>query len=77
MTNRPKSELCRRIGCEVYRRRHARGWSQEKLAEHADCTRNTISFVERGLFNVSAEMLLNLAKAFGTNIQGFSRSAKI
>jgi len=73
----PKSELCKRIGREVCSRRNAKGWSQEELAERADCSRNTISFVERGQYNTSADLLSRLAHAFGTNIQGFSRSAGI
>jgi len=77
MSNCPKSELCRRIGCEVFKRRQEKGWSQEELSVRAHCTRNTISFVERGHNNVSADLLLRLANAFGTNIHGFSGSAKI
>ena len=73
----PNKQLLMQIAREVCSRRHDKGWTQEELAERADCSRNTISFVERGHNNVSADLLWRLSKAFGTNIHGFSGTAKI
>ena len=57
-----------RLAREVSNRRHDKGWTQEQLAERADCCRNTISFVEQGRSDLSADLLSRLSKAFDTDI---------
>jgi transcriptional regulator with XRE-family HTH domain len=64
----PNKELLMRIAREVCSRRHDKGWTQEELAERADCCRNTISFIEQGRTDLSADLLLRLSKAFDTDI---------
>lgn len=43
--------------------RHARGWSQEKLAEEADMHRTYLAGIERGVRNPSLRNLIKLARA--------------
>ena len=46
--------------------RHARGWSQEKLAEEADMHRTYLAGIERGVRNPSLRNLIKLARALRT-----------
>ena len=77
MSVRIEPEVCRKLGLAIKRRRLARGLSQEKLAERADCHRNQVGFVERGEVSVSFSTLYRLAQALETTIASLSRSAKV
>ncbi len=77
MRKTPISEPCRRLGCVVRYRRHKLGYSQAKLAELADCHDNHIGFVERGVHNLSVDLLIRLASALNTSVASLLRSAKI
>jgi len=68
MKKAPNKEFLMQIAREVCNRRHDKGWTQEQLAERVDCCRNTISFVEKGRTDLSADLLLRLTKAFDTDI---------
>ena len=48
--------------------RGRRGWSQEELAERAGVSRNTISDIEKGDKFARPKTLVNLAKAFETEV---------
>jgi XRE family transcriptional regulator, regulator of sulfur utilization len=56
------------LGNRIKDLRTARGWSQEKLAEHAAIDRSYVAGVEVGARNPSLKMLEKLAKAFGVPI---------
>jgi transcriptional regulator with XRE-family HTH domain len=56
------------FGAEVRRRRKARGWSQEELAEAAGCSRNTIWRVEKGDATVQVETMQGIAEALLTSV---------
>ncbi|MCL2127265.1 MAG: helix-turn-helix transcriptional regulator [Treponema sp.] len=49
-------------------RRERRGWSQEKLAEKAGVSRNAISDIENGDKFARAKTLVNIARAFETEV---------
>ncbi len=47
--------------------RHARGWSQEKMAEKCGLHRTYVGAIERGERNVTLETLNELATALGVS----------
>ena len=53
------------FGDEVRRRRQARGWTLEKLAERAELTAHYLSTVETKKRDVSVSTVEKLAKALG------------
>ena len=56
------------LGRNVISRRKDRKWSQEKLAETVNVSRNVISDIETGQRFVRAQTLVNLANAFETEV---------
>ncbi len=52
------------LGQRVGALRHARGWSQEQLAEAAELDRSYIGGIEVGARNPSLQALVKLARAF-------------
>ena len=68
-TNRMK------LGKAIRARRKGLGLSQEKLAEHIDCHRNYVGFVERGEHNVTVEMVVRFAEALGCRASDVIREA--
>jgi len=57
-----------RLALRVRALRHARGWSQEVLAELACLHRNYIGHVERGELSPGLTNLEALARAFGLSL---------
>jgi transcriptional regulator with XRE-family HTH domain len=55
--------LTRQFGLAVRQSREARGWSQERLAEHADLNRSFIGEIERGVAIPSLITIQKLALA--------------
>ena len=55
----------RRFGDHVRKRREARGYSQERLAEGAGLHRTFIGRVERGETNVTLYNIIRLARGLG------------
>jgi transcriptional regulator with XRE-family HTH domain len=53
---------------QLRRLRHAKGWSQEKLAEKANIHRTYLAGIERSLRNPSLENLIKLANALGVTL---------
>lgn len=51
------------FGLAVRKRRQRLGFSQEKLAEIADCHRNFVGLIERGEQNLSLDSMVRFAKA--------------
>ena len=68
-TNRMK------LGKTIRARRKALGLSQEKLAEHIDCHRNYVGFVERGTQNLTVDMLCRYAKALKCTVAELMKEA--
>jgi transcriptional regulator with XRE-family HTH domain len=56
------------LGNRVRQLRNRKGWSQEKLAEHADVQRTYLAEIELGNRNPSLKHLQKLAKAFHIGI---------
>ena len=77
MRKRPISAPCLRLGRAIRLRRHVLGYSQAKLAELAGCHPNHIGFVERGVHNLSIDLLIRLAKALNTTVQRLLASSRI
>lgn len=65
-----------RFGAQVRRLRHARGWSQEKLAERADLHWTYVGGVERGERNPTLLVMARLAKALGIPIRDLFQEEK-
>ena len=63
------TELSRSFGNAVRQVREERGWSQERLAEHADLNRSYVGDLERGRAMPSLATLTKLAAA----LDGYSR----
>jgi len=61
-------ELRNIFGKHVSARRERKGWSQEKLAEKADVSKNTISDIETGQKFARARTLVRLAKVLETEV---------
>ena len=53
------------------------GYSQEKLAEHADVHRNYIGQIERGEQNITIDCLIRLVKALRCKLANLVIVAKI
>ena len=63
-----EQELKKTLGQNVSVRRNSRGWTQEKLAEKAGVSKNTISDIESGDKFARAGTLIRLAKIFETEV---------
>ena len=63
-----EQELRSTLGLNVNLRRNSRGWSQEKLAEKAGVSKNTISDIEKGDKFARAKTLVQLAIVFETEV---------
>ncbi len=57
------SELTKRVGQRIRHARMEKGWSQEKLAELADCHPAYIGQVERGEKNATLESIEKISSA--------------
>ncbi|PKO00117.1 MAG: hypothetical protein CVU42_05085 [Chloroflexi bacterium HGW-Chloroflexi-4] len=56
------------LGRQVLAKRKENGWSQEKLGEMADISRNYVSLIERGeADSISIKVINKLATAFGVS----------
>lgn len=62
------STLTARFGAVVRQLRESRGWSQEKLAEHADLNRSYLGEIERGDAIPSLATIAKLATALGLHL---------
>ena len=57
-----------RFGSVVRNLRSERGWSQERLAEHADLNRTYLGEIERGVAIPSLASASKIASAFGLRL---------
>lgn len=65
MGNRVVSQGLMELGERIRKRRQTLLWSQEKLAEMADVSLNTVSRIEGGQSDMSIEVFQRLAQALG------------
>jgi transcriptional regulator with XRE-family HTH domain len=66
-----------KFGRSLRRLRLAKGWTQERLAEHADLHPTYVGGIERGERNVGLENIIKLARALGVSPAAlFGTSAK-
>lgn len=70
------AQVLQYIGGNVYRLRHERGLTQEKLAEAAGIETNYVQMIERATTNLSVKVLVNLADALGVEVEELLRSAE-
>lgn len=59
------SNLIQSFGVAVRQSREAQGWSQERLAEHADLNRSYVGEIERGRAIASLQTVEKLALSLG------------
>ena len=67
MGSRAISQGLIKLGERIRKRRQELHWSQEKLAEKADISLNTVSRVEGGQSDMSIEVFRKLVQALGIN----------
>ena len=65
MGNRVVSQRLMEIGERIRKRRQTLRWSQERLAEMADVSLNTVSRIEGGQSDMSIEVFRRLAQSLG------------
>ena len=65
MGNRVVSQRLMEMGERIRNRRQTLRWSQEKLAEMADVSLNTVRRIEGGQSDMSIEVFRRLAEALG------------
>jgi len=56
------------LGRRIRQLRHAKGWPQEHLAEHAELDRRRVAGIELGDRNPSLKALQRLAKALRVRV---------
>ena len=71
MEQKNSSDIKKRFGKAVRKRRRELDFSQEELAEKADLHRTYISSIERGDRNVSIENIEKLVKALDISVSAF------
>ena len=59
----------KQIGDEIRKARKNKGWTQAKLADMANFSQQTISFVESGCTNISVKTLKRIADVVGLRIK--------
>lgn len=66
-----------KFGRMVRRLRLAKGWTQERLAEHAELHSTYVGGIERGERNVGLENIVKIARALGVSPSAlFGQSAR-
>jgi transcriptional regulator with XRE-family HTH domain len=63
-----EARLLKKLGRAIHAKRIALGYSQERLAELADCHRNFIGMIERGERNITVIKLRDIAAALKTTV---------
>ena len=66
-----------KIGLKIKLERAKRGWSQEKLAELSDMSKNYIGDVEKGKSSPTIETLAKIAKAFEIELHDLTNISKV
>ena len=61
-------DIRRRLGLNIQRLRHEKGWSQEEFADRAGLHRTYVSGVERGVRNPTITIVEKLARTLGADI---------
>ena len=70
------STLVQGFGIAVRQSREARGWSQERLAEHSDLNRSYVGEIERGSVIASLATVEKLAGALGWRLRAWWSGAR-
>lgn len=72
---RPRQEHAHALlATRIRRWRDDRRWSQQELADRAGIARSTLSKIENGLLSPTFEVLLKLARGFGTDLSDLVQS---
>lgn len=58
-------DICVRVGLCIRASRHARGWTQQMLADHAQIERAHLARLETGKKEICLRMLDKIARALG------------
>lgn len=75
IAERPRQEQAHSaLAARIRRWRDARGWNQQDLADRAGVARSTLSKIENGLLSPTFEVLLKLARGFGTELSDLVQS---
>ena len=68
MRRRHRETVATALGHRIRQLRHAKGWSQERLAERADLDRSYVAGIEVGTRNPSLKALDRLAAALAVRL---------
>lgn len=75
VVERPRQEQAHAaLAARIRAWRDARGWNQQDLADRAGVARSTLSKIENGLLSPTFEVLLKLARGFGTDLSDLVQS---
>ena len=66
-----------KIGLKIKLERAKRNWSQEKLAELSDLSKNYIGDVEKGKSSPTIETLAKIANAFEIELHDLTNISKV
>ena len=70
---KPSKSVLTTLGDRVRRKRQAKGWSQEELADRAKLDRSYIGGIERGERNITILTLCQISQALGTDLAELGR----
>jgi transcriptional regulator with XRE-family HTH domain len=68
-----EQRIIRRLAVRIRELRHAKGWSQEYLAEEAGIHRTYLGGIETARRNPSLRNLIRIARALDTTMAGLFR----
>jgi HTH-type transcriptional regulator / antitoxin HipB len=69
--HRKRSPFAVKLGAAIRQARNAKGFTQERLAERASLSKNSIGNIERGEFDVTVATLKRVADALERNVADF------
>lgn len=76
MTNK-EDKISIKIGIKIRLERTKRQWSQEKLAELSNISKNYVGAIERGTSSPTIDMLSQIANAFGMELTDLINVEKV
>jgi putative transcriptional regulator len=67
------TDICVRVGSKIQELRHAKGWSQQMLADHAQIERSHLTRLEEGRKEAGLRVLERIANALEVEVEDLVR----
>jgi transcriptional regulator with XRE-family HTH domain len=67
------TDICVRVGSKIQELRHAKGWSQQMLADHAQIERSHLTRLEEGRKEAGLRVLERIANALEVEVEDLLR----